>query len=65
MDAYVVYNLVKTLPKEEFKKLYHLMASDIKTQISVRDQRRSKKKSPDISIRDMELYLIKNHFNKK
>ncbi|AEE19682.1 hypothetical protein [Dokdonia sp. 4H-3-7-5] len=65
MNAQVVYNLVKTLPKEEFDKLYHMMKNEFNIQTSALDPKRSKKHFPDITVREMEIYLIENHFNKK
>tara|TARA_R110002073_G_scaffold220418_2_gene380624 strand:+ start:2012 stop:2197 length:186 start_codon:yes stop_codon:yes gene_type:complete len=60
MDASVVYNVVKALPKEEQIKLYTMLKKDVSTFFKSK-----RKKEPIITDQEVIQYLISTYFRKK
>ncbi|CAL2102883.1 conserved protein of unknown function [Tenacibaculum sp. 190130A14a] len=61
MNAQVVYQVVKALPREEQKALFELLQKEF----SINTLQIKKVKKPVLTKEDAIQYLLKNVFNKK
>lgn len=61
MNAQVVYQVAKALPKEEQIMLYEMLQKEL----SINSLQKTKKKQPILTKEEAIQYLLKNVFNKK
>lgn len=63
LNKETVYNIAQALPDEEFIELAYMLLKDARKLIKNATERR--KKAFELTVEDMTIYLIKNHFYKK